>query len=255
MIAGLGWCWMPPSKGDVYWGPGYVGWYSTGSHVGWTPLGPGEVFYGRGYHGKHSVNITKGYIAATSVTFRNSGVRGGLTVVRQNDFLQGRHTTPPNTSVSLSVSLGSPRIQALRETRTPVIKQSIPHVPPPQVQHNDTRDLLNRFPRVNPVRDKMRPNQQQQPQSVPSQQSPPIKEKRLVHPVAPPSAENQPGRSMQAPTSLKQEAPPHRGGNDSKGGANTPQQATHQKSEEHRQDSKPGEIKQKKVWKVTTPEK
>jgi hypothetical protein len=254
VIPGLGWCWVPPSRGDVYWGPGYVGWYSTGSHVGWTPLGPGEVFYGRGYHGKHSVNISNANIAATSVTFRNSGVSGGLTVVRQNDFLQGRHS-PPNTSVSLSASLGSPRIQALRETRTPaIIRQSIPHAPPPQVQHNDTRNLRNRFPRVNLVRDKMRPNQQQ-PQSVPSQQSTTIKEKRLVHPVAaPPSAENRQGRPMQEPTSLKQEPPLHRGGGDRRGDASTPQQTTtHQKSEQHRQDSKPGEIKQKRVWKVTTP--
>jgi len=99
----------------------------------------------------------------------------------------------------------------------------------------------------------MRSNQQQ-PQSASYQQSQTIIEKKVVHPVAPQSDENRQGRSMQAPTPLKQE-PQHRGGDDRQGGASTPQQTTHQKGEEHRQNSKLGEIKQKKVWKVTTPEK
>ena len=34
VISSFGWCWVPPTRGDVYWGPGYVGWYRTGSNVG-----------------------------------------------------------------------------------------------------------------------------------------------------------------------------------------------------------------------------
>ncbi|MBF8259078.1 MAG: hypothetical protein HW377_1452, partial [Actinobacteria bacterium] len=55
---GFGWCWVPPSRGDVFWAPGYVGWVRTGDYVAWVPLAPREVYYGHGNYGRNSVNIT-----------------------------------------------------------------------------------------------------------------------------------------------------------------------------------------------------
>ena len=56
-VHGLGWVWVPPRPGHVYWGPGYVGWIRTVEYVGWVPLAPGEVYYGRGYYGPDSFNV------------------------------------------------------------------------------------------------------------------------------------------------------------------------------------------------------
>src|SRR4030067_226587 len=58
----IGWLWVPPARGDVFWAPGYVGWVRTGDHVAWVPLAPREVYYGRGNYGRDGRNITKGEI-------------------------------------------------------------------------------------------------------------------------------------------------------------------------------------------------
>jgi hypothetical protein len=34
----LGWFWVPPARGAVYWGPGYVGWIHSPRYVAWVPL-------------------------------------------------------------------------------------------------------------------------------------------------------------------------------------------------------------------------
>ena len=39
-----GWCWVPPRRGSVQWGPGYVGWVRTPTHIGWVPLAPHEAY-------------------------------------------------------------------------------------------------------------------------------------------------------------------------------------------------------------------
>ncbi len=49
--------WIPPVRGAVYWGPGFVGWVYTPSYVSWVPLAPGDIYYGYGYYGPNSVNI------------------------------------------------------------------------------------------------------------------------------------------------------------------------------------------------------
>jgi len=140
VVSGFGWCWVPPARGDVYWGPGYVGWYSTGSNVAWTPLAPGEVFYGHRNYGRHSVNITNVTINTNAVTYRNRTFRGGLTVVQHNDFLRGRTVVQqPPQNVSISVSPGSPRIRPLRETRMPIVKQTPPRLAPPRIAQRDSR--------------------------------------------------------------------------------------------------------------------
>jgi hypothetical protein len=32
-IRARGWCWVPPKRGEVYWGPGFVGWVQTTTYV------------------------------------------------------------------------------------------------------------------------------------------------------------------------------------------------------------------------------
>jgi len=213
-VSRVGWCWVPPVRGDVYWGPGYVGWYRTGSHVGWTPLAPGEVFYGRRNYGRHSVNITSVNINTTNVVYRNRTNRGGLTILPQNDFLRGRSVIQQpsrNASVSVSVSVGSPRIAPLRETRMPIVRQTPPRVAPPRIEHRDSRVLRDRFPRIAPVPAAERRRQPAAPATAvpagPGTRSPQIREKKTTFPVVAP-AERTRNQDRQPP----QTTPPPRDG-------------------------------------------
>ena len=204
VISGFGWCWVPPSRGDVYWGPGYVGWYRTGNQVGWTPLAPREKYYGNRYYGRDSEIVTKVSINPRTVEYRNRNHPGGLTIVQHNDFLRGRTVIQQparNGAVSVSVSIGSPRIKPLRETRMPIIKQTPPPVAPPRIEQRDNRELRDRFPRVTPGSS---PERRQQPAPVtpaptlPSGQSPAGREKRTVFPViAPNGNKTEPGTRPQ----------------------------------------------------------
>ena len=92
-VGGIGWCWVPPLPGAVYWGPGYVGWVRTLDYVGWVPLAPGEIYYGRGYYGRNSVNITNININEINITnvYQNVTVSNGPVIVGQNAFLSGSH--------------------------------------------------------------------------------------------------------------------------------------------------------------------
>jgi len=198
VVSGLGWCWVPPARGDVYWGPGYVGWYRTGSHVGWTPLAPGETFYGRRNYGRHSVNITTTRVNPAQVTYRNRRVRGGTTVLPQNDFLRGRiDTRTPSVNTSVTVTIGSPRLQPLRETRMPIVRQTPPRLAPPRSEQRDNRELRQRFPRVTTPLDSQRRVQPAAPAAAgrpPAQTGP----KRVVHPVVEP-AEKRPNPASRPP--------------------------------------------------------
>lgn len=193
VVSGLGWCWVPPARGDVYWGPGYVGWFNTGSYVGWTPLAPGETFYGRRYYGRHSAIITSVNINPTTVVYRNRNTPGGLTVIQHNDFLRGRtviQQPPRNASISVSVSVGSPRIRPVRETRMPTIRQTPPRVAPPRIVHHDTRELRDRFPRITPESGSERRRPQPAPASTvpaPAHQRPPVREDRGGRPAVQPN--------------------------------------------------------------------
>ncbi|MDP2658159.1 MAG: FecR family protein, partial [Candidatus Deferrimicrobium sp.] len=79
----VGWVWVPPARGDVYWSPGYVGWVRTGDHVAWVPLAPRETYYGYGNHGRYSTNITNVNINQVRVTnvYRNENFTNSVTVV------------------------------------------------------------------------------------------------------------------------------------------------------------------------------
>ncbi|MDD5285934.1 MAG: FecR domain-containing protein [Desulfuromonadaceae bacterium] len=254
VISGFGWCWVPPLRGDVYWGPGYVGWYSTGSQIAWTPLAPGEIFYGYGQYGRHSVNISNSRINTSTIDYRNRHIRGGLTLLPKNDFLKGRtaaqHNSPPSVAGSIAVSAGSPRIKPQHETRMPIVKQTPPRIVPPRVDHQDSRELRQRFQRVIPQSDSERRNQQPATvtpaPAVPKAPTAPLKEKRTLHPVAltqPASSTNlTPPQRVEPQTRTTNPIPvPH---------MTTPQRG----GQPPRPEPVTRDMKQKKVWKVTTPD-
>ncbi|HEX9021345.1 MAG TPA: FecR family protein, partial [Nitrospirota bacterium] len=91
-IASLGWSWVPPTAGAVYWGPGYVGWVVTPSYVAWVPLAPGETYYGYGYYGPWSRNISTVNVNTVVVNRRyiNAGVNNSVVVVQRDTFGTGR---------------------------------------------------------------------------------------------------------------------------------------------------------------------
>ena len=248
VVSDFGWCWVPPVRGDVYWGPGYVGWYRTGTHVGWTPLAPGETYYGHRNYGRHSVNISNSTVNTATVVYKNRVARGGFSVLPQNDFLRGRSVfQKPSESraVSMSVSLGSPRIQPVRETRMPIIKQTPPRFAPPAIQHHDNSELRARFPRLAPDVEKQRRPQPSVVTTVPA--APTV----INRPTAPSTSRqnneghppqpslNQPERRDQLP--LPGQADKHASPSASTRHGEVPGQGI-----------KPREVKQKKVWKVTT---
>jgi hypothetical protein len=260
IVSGFGWCWVPPVRGDSYWGPGYVGWYRTGNHIGWTPLAPGETFFGRRQYGRHSVNVTNTPVNTASVFYKNRNARGGFSILLQNDFLRGRtvfQTPAAATSVSVAVSPGSPRIQPLRETRMPVVRQTPPRVAPPAIKQYDNRDLRSRFPRVAPTAEKQRPAQPPTVMTAPTTTKAPTTTSTTTTRPTVPAASRQTGDG-QTRTVPPQ---PHIDTNRpvlSEQPAGARPTETHappvpqRQSEAARQEKKPKEREQRKVWKVTT---
>ena len=245
VVSGFGWCWVPPVRGDIYWGPGYVGWYRTGSHVGWTPLAPGETYYGHRNYGRHSVNISNSVNTTASVSYRNRDARGGFSLLLQSDFLRGRavfQKPSDNRTASVSVSLGAPRIQPVRETRMPIIKRTPPRFAPPAIGYQDRRGLRERFPRLAPVTEKQR---RPQPSGVTSAPTVPIVIQKTDTPSG--SRQNDGNRSR---TTQSQPVVNTPGRRDQP--AVVPPSVSPRHGEASRQENKPRELKQKKVWRVTT---
>ena len=91
-IPARGWCWVPPARGAVYWGPGYVGWTVTPSYVAWVPLAPGEIYYGYGYYGPWSVNVATVNINKVTAnrTYVNARANNAVMVVQRDSFGTGR---------------------------------------------------------------------------------------------------------------------------------------------------------------------
>lgn len=280
VVNGFGWCWVPPVRGDVYWSPGYVGWYRTGSHVGWTPLAPGEVFYGHRNYGRNSMNITNISINTNNIVYRNRTKAGGLTILPHNDFLRGKSAINQpfrGSSVSVAVSAGSPRIQPLRETRMPIVKQTPPRVAPPRMEPRDAHEMRNRFPRVTP--EPVVGKRLQQPAPVtavpaaPANRQPQIREKQVTFPVVAPAERPVPARPGNAPQRTEQPrqttttqtgsqnrpatAPSRaeeRQGTTSAPTTVQPQTGAPQPVEQQRRVSATKDKQQKKVWKVTAPD-
>jgi hypothetical protein len=137
-VAPIGWCWTPPRRGAVYWGPGFVAWISTPTYVSWVPLAPGEIYYGRGYYGPHSVNITKvniTHINVRKVVYKNVHAPHGVNVVHRETFVKGRKVDfrlKDNPFLKERVSIGRPDIQPERTTRMPVFKEIPQAKKPPE---------------------------------------------------------------------------------------------------------------------------
>lgn len=156
VVAGFGWCWVPPSAGDVYWSPGYVGWISTPTHVGWVPLAPGEVYYGRGYYGRHSVNVTN----VTNITvinktnvYRNSRHSHALTAVERESFVSGRGRYSRRSFDTFSrekVVAGRPEPRrGVREILMPRVKTvSRDNLPPARIAKQPVGELRRKYPRL-----------------------------------------------------------------------------------------------------------
>jgi len=135
-VASVGWCWVPPVRGAVYWGPGFVGWVQTPTYVSWVPLAPREIYYGHGYYGPHSVNITNVNITniqVTKVVYKNVHIRNAVTVIHHDTFVKGKHVevkVRENPFLRERISIGSPNIKPEKATRMPVMKE-IPQVRKP----------------------------------------------------------------------------------------------------------------------------
>lgn len=153
-IVSIGWCWVPPVRGAVHWGPGFVGWVTTPSYVAWVPLAPGETYYGRGYYGPNSVNIIN--IAAHKTViknvYRNVHVRNAVTVHHNDTFMKGKHVdfrVKENPFLTEKISIGRPERKAERFSAMPLIKD-IPESkkPPHKVRDINVKELKKKRPMV-----------------------------------------------------------------------------------------------------------
>ncbi len=137
-IVNIGWCWVPPLRGAVFWGPGFVGWVYTPHYVAWVPLAPGEVYYGYGYYGPHSVNLTQvniKHLDVHKVVYKHVHVHNAVTVVHRENFIKGRHEplkSKENPFLQERVSIGRPEIHPEKELRIPVLKEVPHHKRPPE---------------------------------------------------------------------------------------------------------------------------
>jgi hypothetical protein len=182
-ISTIGWCWVPPLRGAVYWGPGFVGWVRTPTYVSWVPLAPGEIYYGHGHYGPHSVNITQVNIRQINVqkiVYKNIHVRNSVTVVHHDTFVKGKHVevkVRENPFLKEKISLGRPDIKPEKATMIPVIKEIPQRKRPPE----PIRDI-----KVKELKEK-RPLVREKEASVLKPQSPP--RKMPVKPIEKPRVE------------------------------------------------------------------
>jgi hypothetical protein len=133
----IGWCWVPPARGAVYWGPGFVSWVYTPDYVAWVPLAPREIYYGYGYYGPHSVNITNVNITNIRVkkVYKNVYVNNAVTVIHRDTFVRGRKDgsvhVKENPFLKEKISVGRPAIEPVRETRRPDLREIKSRKQPP----------------------------------------------------------------------------------------------------------------------------
>ena len=154
-ISGIGWCWVPPARGAVYWGPGFVGWVRTPTYVSWVPLAPREIYYGHGYYGPNSVNITRvniKQIDTRKIVYKNIHVHNAVTIVHHDTFVRGRPVDvkiKENPFLKEKISLGGPDIKPEKATAMPVIKE-IPQRkrPPEPIREIKVKELKKERPLV-----------------------------------------------------------------------------------------------------------
>jgi hypothetical protein len=152
--ASIGWVWVPPVRGAVYWGPGFVGWVYTPTFVAWVPLAPGELYYGYGYYGPNSVNIFNIDIHKTVIpkVYKNAFLSNAVTIIHHDTFLKGKPVDikiKENPFLRERLSIGRPSIKPERTTFMPLIKE-IPRMkqPPQSVMNIQVRNLKKERPLV-----------------------------------------------------------------------------------------------------------
>jgi hypothetical protein len=151
----IGWCWVPPVRGAVYWGPGYVGWVYTSRHVAWVPLAPGEIYYGRGHYGPHSVNIANVNVTnvhVDKVVYKNGRVNNAVTTVNHDTFIRGKPAEArikENPFLTEKIHVGRPPIKPEKTSVMPVVRE-VPQTkrPPEPVKRVDVRELKEQRPMV-----------------------------------------------------------------------------------------------------------
>jgi hypothetical protein len=158
-VARVGWCWVPPVRGEVYWGPGYVGWVRTPDYIGWVPLAPGETYYGRGDYGRHSLNITNININQVKVTnvYKNVNINNSVTIVNRNTFATAspkianvnQNIIRQKIFVKNNISVGTPAIQPTRSSYF-VSAKEIPQtkLPPQRIQNLKVKELKQSRPLI-----------------------------------------------------------------------------------------------------------
>lgn len=205
-FARIGWCWVPPVRGEVYWGPGYVGWVRTADYVAWVPLAPGEIYYGRGYYGKHSVNITNVNInqiniakvgALSTNVYKNVHVTNGVTVVKHNTFNTGSPTIvnldkniiQQKIFVKNNISAGAPDIKPSKTNYfVPARQLPAAKLPPKSLSNMAIKDLKNSRPFIKePARSVINPGIKPQALPVNTVATPrsTSKGKPMIQPVQP----------------------------------------------------------------------
>lgn len=154
-VGRVGWCWVPPVRGAVYWGPGFVGWVHTPTYVSWVPLAPGEIYYGYGYYGPHSVNITNIHITnirVEKVVYRNIHVHNAVTVIHTNTFVRGKDVelkVRENPFLKEKIHVGRPNIKPEFQTKIPVMKEiSHDRRPPEPIRKVEVRNVKESRPLV-----------------------------------------------------------------------------------------------------------
>jgi hypothetical protein len=206
VVPGRGWCWVPPSRGDVFWGPGYVAWVTTGTHVGWVPLAPRETYYGRRHYGRHSVAIGRDprAVPVTNRVYRNVQVHNAITVVHRDGFAQGTGRPEPareNIFRHANAVVPRPEIRpAGREARMPVVKPVATTHTPPVVQRPPVRELRERYPLLRETR-RLKQEVKPEPRGVPASSPPPAAAGAPVRERVP---EAKPVRESTVPASARQ---------------------------------------------------
>ena len=220
-VVNIGWCWVPPPRGNVFWGPGYVAWVQTAGYVAWVPLAPRETYYGYGNYGPYSVNVRNvdtRRIRATNV-YRNVNVSNSITVVNRTTFLTGRpESVNRNVAVNAredfaqrrNIVVGRPQIKPVETSYLPVVR-SIPETrrPPAEVRKIDVKELRQSRPLVTePGRSALRPQVQPRPLEVRKVETPrPVSERTRERRQVQPAERRVPGAPQAGPRQ-PQPAPP-----------------------------------------------
>ncbi len=143
----IGWCWIPPGHGAVYWAPAYVGWANTTASVSWVPLAPEETYYGRGHFGSHSIDVRqeRAIDGRPPPVYKNIRVSNAVTTVSIDTFLAGRPSRSKihdNPFLRQRASFGAPAIAPVRTSTMPTI-QDVPPVKEPPPGFRRPRDPHN----------------------------------------------------------------------------------------------------------------